>query len=524
MALAFFRTSGSIRGTVCAVAVLVASTAFTGRVAAQCAGDCDGDERVSIADLITGVAISLDQEDLERCPSVDGDGNEAVSIDELVRAVQLALEGCAEEPTPGTATPTVSTPTGSTPTATIAITATQTPPTPGTPTPTMPPSPTIPSGVGLSLGGEFEIHTEVGEAGEGPCLLDQPRAALAPTGLLNVVWEDGACRRVRGRQMNTDGQPTGDVFRVNVFTVIASDLAIEQLRDGFVVVWDEEFAPGLDTSTFDGSSSTVIAQRFDAAAGKVGTEFQVNSFTVGSQRAPAVGAASDGSFVVVWIDDSGYESVPSRVPIVVGQRYDSAGGPIGGEFQVNESTSRTHGAADVAMRQDGRFVVAWAAVNDPRSIFARRFGADGAPLGAEFLVSAHTVANDPSVTVDSSGGFAIAWNGANAVVARRYEEDGQPLGTEFTVAGGDESRIGQPIIVPVPDGGFVVAWDEYDPAIAAAIFRLQRTTPSGEASGRPVVLDAGTDLTTDGQGHFAVVWDEENRESARGRYLGIPEQ
>lgn len=59
-----------------------------------CAGDCDGDGRVTIAELITGVNIALGLAGEGDCPSLDADGDGVVGVDELVGAVRNALDGC----------------------------------------------------------------------------------------------------------------------------------------------------------------------------------------------------------------------------------------------------------------------------------------------------------------------------------------------------------------------------------------------------------------------------------------------
>lgn len=75
--------------------------------ASACPGDCDGDARVTIDELLRGVRMALGTTVAE-CAGLDAGGDGAVSIDELLRAVAVSLAGC---PTPtATATPT-STPT-----------------------------------------------------------------------------------------------------------------------------------------------------------------------------------------------------------------------------------------------------------------------------------------------------------------------------------------------------------------------------------------------------------------------------
>lgn len=69
--------------------------------AGTCVGDCNGDGAVTIEELVTGVAIALNQEVVTRCTRLDTDGDGTVKIDELVTAVLNALNGCGETFTRG---------------------------------------------------------------------------------------------------------------------------------------------------------------------------------------------------------------------------------------------------------------------------------------------------------------------------------------------------------------------------------------------------------------------------------------
>jgi hypothetical protein len=81
---------------------------------------------------------------------------------------------------------------------------------------------------------------------------------------------------------------------VNTWTTGYQDgPSITSLPDGgFVVVW-ESFPQ-------DGSSWGVYGQRFDSNGNKVGSEFQVNTWTTDYQGVPSITSLSNGGFVVVW--------------------------------------------------------------------------------------------------------------------------------------------------------------------------------------------------------------------------------
>lgn len=86
--------------------VLLACSLPAGALAqSACGGDCRGDGRVTIDELITAVNIALGRTTtaITPCPGLDRDASGEVAIDELVTAVAFSMSGCPT-PTP-TATP-----------------------------------------------------------------------------------------------------------------------------------------------------------------------------------------------------------------------------------------------------------------------------------------------------------------------------------------------------------------------------------------------------------------------------------
>jgi hypothetical protein len=98
----------------------------------------------------------------------------------------------------------------------------------------------------------------------------------------------------------------------------------------------------------------VKAQRFNSSAAKLGTEFSVNVATCYLEcDRPSVIADQMGNFVVVWQNRYfGYERVLVR-------RFNSSGGPLGTEFQVNAYSTGEVNAPAVAGQSNGNFVVVW---------------------------------------------------------------------------------------------------------------------------------------------------------------------
>ena len=59
-----------------------------------CAGDCNGDGAVDIAELVNLVSIGLGMQPLQICPSGDTNGDQEITVDEIVTALGNALRGC----------------------------------------------------------------------------------------------------------------------------------------------------------------------------------------------------------------------------------------------------------------------------------------------------------------------------------------------------------------------------------------------------------------------------------------------
>ena len=77
---------------------------IVGRVAFDvlpfCRGDCDGDGRVTVAEVLLGINVALGRQSTGVCPMADPDQDGTVSIDELIVAVEDLLSGCIVEFTP----------------------------------------------------------------------------------------------------------------------------------------------------------------------------------------------------------------------------------------------------------------------------------------------------------------------------------------------------------------------------------------------------------------------------------------
>lgn len=61
-----------------------------------CGGDCNGDDQVTVNEIVESVGIAIAAYDLEQCRPADLDGNGEVRIDELLRIIDNAMRACSD--------------------------------------------------------------------------------------------------------------------------------------------------------------------------------------------------------------------------------------------------------------------------------------------------------------------------------------------------------------------------------------------------------------------------------------------
>ena len=129
---------------------------------------------------------------------------------------------------------------------------------------------------------------------------------------------------------------------------------------------------------YDSNSHGVFAQRFNASGVAQGSIFRVNTPQADNQGAPSIAMDSAGDFVIAWQDGG-----TTQTAGVYAQRYNWLVRP---EVQgSNTAISTVAGASNpsVAMEPTGQYVIAWqftqTAVRRP-GIEAQRFDASGNAL------------------------------------------------------------------------------------------------------------------------------------------------
>jgi hypothetical protein len=258
----------------------------------------------------------------------------------------------------------------------------------------------------------------------------------------------------------------------------------------------------------------------------VGGQFQVNTYWTSRQETPAVAAAADGSFVVVWMSN-GSSGGDSSSFSIQGQRFSPGGTPLGAQFQVNSATTDSQLQPAVAADAAGNFAVVWSSGSPAGwAIAGQRYAASGSPAGSEFVVSSFDPLYQewPAVAAAADGDFVVAWARQSAsgsdplwsVQAQRFAAGGTPAGPTFQVNTATTSFQRRPAITADPEGDFVVAWQSYAMAgndTSAYSVQARRYTAAGAALGGEFQVNTYTDsfqdtaaIAADADGNFVVAW------------------
>jgi cysteine-rich repeat protein len=307
---------------------------------------------------------------------------------------------------------------------------------------------------GNPIGAELQVNTYTALDQTGPWI------AMAPDGRFVVTWlsdeQDGSGYGIYFQRYSSAGIPQGTETQVNTTTSGSQNgVSVEMADDGsFVVLFQS------DPTDYD-----ILTRRYDANGVALTAETTVNSYLTGHQSMAKIGMTPTGTYAIVWHsnlqDGDGYG--------IFGQRFGSTGVQVGSEFPVNTTTAGDQRRPDVAMADDGSFMVIW--VDDSQStgiwnVHGRRYGSTGTALGVSFQINTFTTTIDtyPFIDMLGDGRGVVTWpspdtdGDANGAYARFYNSNGVALGPEFGLnvytAGGQS----WPFAALNADGGAWIVW------------------------------------------------------------------
>jgi hypothetical protein len=326
---------------------------------------------------------------------------------------------------------------------------------------------------GRRIGQEISVNT----ATQG----DQydPQITPLPNGGFVITWNDAQGRmnrgdyEVRAQVFAADGTSVGAEIHAN--TAMRNDQKNPQVaalpNSSFVITWQ-------DNSAGTGRGSDIKAQLFATNGSKSGDEIFVNIVSSGIQHNPQVTGLSNGSFIITWQDGS-------RAEVIKAQLFAANGRKIGDEFLVNTATTDKQSNPLIAELSNGGFVIVWEDKSkgvggasgdaDGLAIKAQVFAADGSKVEDEILVNtaARGDQSNPQIAVLPNGGFVITWqdgsagvagatgdNSGLAVKAQIFAANGIKIGDEILVNTTTQGDQWEPQITALPNNGFIITWTD----------------------------------------------------------------
>jgi hypothetical protein len=302
-------------------------------------------------------------------------------------------------------------------------------------------------------GGPFRLFSDAFRHADTPSIGMNARGDFVTTYHADDAFIDGTT--VWARRFNADGIPQAPDERIGTSTSgreSSPSVAIEADGD-YVIIWHER--------GFNPEEGDVYARRFSADGSPRGEPFRVNTYLQAKQNDPSIAVNDTGAFVVTW---TSWEQDGSMEGIY-GQLYDAEGEKVGREFQVNQNEGSQQMESSVAMDASGRFAVTWK--SSFGGVMLRRFGAGGAPLHDERDVDGPNTAGDnPFVVSDAAGGLVLAWEDYTGDVDfidtffRRFGPDGAPLGAPARANTTIPGTQGYPSLAMRTTEDFVVVWSD----------------------------------------------------------------
>ncbi|RJP60876.1 MAG: hypothetical protein C4541_03395, partial [Candidatus Auribacter fodinae] len=230
---------------------------------------------------------------------------------------------------------------------------------------------------------------------------------------------------------DNDGIPLGSEFRVNAYTTdYQGTPSISTLESNYLVVWESWGQ--------DGSAYGIYGRIYDNDGNPVGSEFQINTHTPWSQHFPSV--SSNGfNYLVTWENNDNNEQDLDDYG-VSGCFYDKNGNRIGSQFQINTYTMDSQGDISVSSNGSDYLVTweSWRQDGDGYGIYGQFIDNDGL-IGSEFQINTYTTNWQDNPSVSSNGfNYLVTWTspqeeGHYGTYGRFYDIHRNPMGLEFHI-------------------------------------------------------------------------------------------
>ncbi|WP_299965023.1 calcium-binding protein [uncultured Roseobacter sp.] len=352
---------------------------------------------------------------------------------------------------------------------------------------------------------EFQVNTGAAATGG----QSNPQIIGLNNGGFVVAWveassgtiaEPPAGQDIVAKVFDAEGNVVKDSFRLNVFGNADDerDFDLVATHDGFAMAYVKDYISATN-------QTQILYERFDfegvrqvgaGTAGSLALENVAADFLSDPQIAANLIASNDDLYVA-YEDDVGTDTDISA-------RIIDQNGALGAEFGSAQNSPDFDRLGDVTVLSNGNFVTAY--LEDDAGTTSVEFTIrteTGATVGvnARFLASEGSEVN---VSALEGGGFVAAYVFNGDVLFRTFDNAGA-LQDSGTVASGTNSQ-NEVVVQGLPDGGFVVAWDD---DTSGDLF-ARRYNADGTSNGSQFTVEnAATtqiDIGVTGDGRILFTW------------------
>jgi hypothetical protein len=324
-----------------------------------------------------------------------------------------------------------------------------------------------------------------------------------------AVWLDqdnfnGGVDTIVARSFNSLGNPvTGDVpLPLGTFIRDADDpqavrLPIAGQGDGLAVAFESHFAA---------NDTDIYLVRRDANLAQFGPPFTVIDNTAENTDNPAITSFSNGE---VWVSFT--DHITGANWDIEAQRVGANGALIGAPITLFDFGNIRADNSDLATLANGNFVgvATREFLNNPNDhdvFFTIRTETGGLVVAPTPVNGANDTPGDenlPHVAALADGGFVVTWedslgdlNGTSqGIRAAVYDASGTLVAGNILVNVFNQAGLQlNPDVTALPDGGFVVAWEDVGPDL---VDRAQRFDEAGNLVGTPIVFSGNATFDID---------------------------
>jgi len=240
---------------------------------------------------------------------------------------------------------------------------------------------------------------------------------------------------IYGQFYNNDGTPLGSEFQINSYTTYTQNrpsASVSSNGTTYLITWVSDGQDGE-------SRSEIYGQFYNNDGTALGSEFQINTYTTSWQGVPSV-SSNGTTYLITWSSngqDGHYNGLYGRF-------YDNDGTALGSEFQINTYTISSQ--RDPSVSSNGTtYLITWVSYGqdgDRGGIYGQFYNNDGTALGSEFQINTYTTNDQTEPSVLSNGNtYLVTWKSSHLygsgyeIYGKFYNNDGTPLSSEFQILG-----------------------------------------------------------------------------------------